>query len=86
MQYFARRHFLKAVRLAMMTTAGVTQLTMEKNKPAKIGEMRHASHMRQQGGHRDLPGTVGEVDHEKTGLIHLVASASIIGTFVHGTF
>jgi hypothetical protein len=65
MQYFARRDFLKAGRLAMMTTASVTQLTMEKNKPAKIAEIRHASHLMQQGGYGDLPGPVGEVDHEK---------------------
>ena len=86
MKHLARRNFLKAGGLAVRTTASMTPLTMEKNKPAKIAEMRHASHMRQQGGHRDLPGTVGEVDHEKTGLIHLFANASIIGTFVHGTF
>ena len=65
MKHLARRNFLKAGGLAVRTTASMTPLTMEKNKPAKIAEIRHASHLMQQDRYGDLPGPVGEVDHEK---------------------
>ena len=69
MKQRSRRDFLKAGGLAVVTTAGMTALAMEKNKPAKIAENRHASQLMQQDRYGDLPGPVGEVDHEKTGLI-----------------
>src|SRR5689334_2038998 len=71
MKPLSRRDFLKVGGLAFLGTAGATALTQ---RPA-TGQPEHShstnahssSHHLQQGDHGDLPGTVGEVDHEKNG-------------------
>jgi FtsP/CotA-like multicopper oxidase with cupredoxin domain len=67
-----RRDFLKAGGLAaVLGTAGVFTLNQnghEEHGPANESHQRsHTSHVLQQGEHGDLPGTVGEVNHEKNG-------------------
>src|SRR5688572_28914370 len=70
MKPLSRRDFLKVGGLAVLGTAGATALTQNnQNRPvAEDPNTVHLSHtMQQQGDHGDLPGTVGEVDHEKNG-------------------
>ena len=69
MKPLSRRDFLKVGGLAVLGTAGATALTQNKdNQPVIEGPSKvHPSHAMQQGDHGDLPGTVGEVDHEKNG-------------------
>jgi manganese oxidase len=69
MKPLSRRDFLRVGGLAFLGTAGATALTQ--NKVEHVHEISHdnlhTSHAMQQGDHGDLPGTVGEVDHEKNG-------------------
>src|SRR5215216_2815154 len=68
MKPLSRRDFLKVGSLAFLGTAGATALAQ--NKPEHVHtDQSHTltSHTMQQGDHGDLPGTVGEVDHEKNG-------------------
>jgi manganese oxidase len=68
MKPLSRRDFLKVGGLAVLGTAGATSLTQNRHQHAtNPPEEGHASHALQQGDHGDLPGTVGEVDHEKNG-------------------
>ena len=69
MKPLSRRDFLKVGGLAVLGTAGATALTQNNdNQPIIEGPGKvHPSHAMQQGDHGDLPGTVGEVDHEKNG-------------------
>jgi FtsP/CotA-like multicopper oxidase with cupredoxin domain len=69
MKPLSRRDFLKVGGLAFLGTAGATALTQQ-TKHDHVHENNnneYASHTMQQGDHGDLPGTVGEVDHEKNG-------------------
>ena len=69
MKPLSRRDFLKVGGLAFLGTAGATALTQQ-TKHDHVHENNsneHASHTMKQGDHGDLPGTVGEVDHEKNG-------------------
>src|SRR4030095_10905908 len=69
MKPLSRRDFLKVGGLAFLGTAGATALTQQ-SKHEHVHEnhkSEHTSHGTQQGDHGDLPGTVGEVDHEKNG-------------------
>src|SRR3989337_2452020 len=63
MKAISRRDFLKAGGLALVGTAGAVALNPQK------AQASHAGHPAIQMGHGDdpLPGTVGEVDHEKNG-------------------
>jgi manganese oxidase len=68
MKLLSRRDFLKVGGLAFITTAGATALTQNKHDHVhQDASNTHTSHTMQQGDHGDLPGTVGEVDHEKNG-------------------
>src|SRR5512139_384633 len=68
MKPLSRRDFLKVGGVAFVGTAGITALTQNNHKPATEEPHKvHSSRVMQQGDHGDLPGTVGEVDHEKNG-------------------
>ncbi|HMB21963.1 MAG TPA: multicopper oxidase domain-containing protein, partial [Anaerolineales bacterium] len=68
MKPLSRRDFLKVGGLAVIGTASATALTQNDHKHATEEPHKvHSSHVMQQGDHGDLPGTVGEVDHEKNG-------------------
>ena len=71
MKPLSRRDFLKVGGFAVLGTAGATTLTQRaQSHPHQQYEAPHevhTSHVMQQGDHGDLPGTVGEVDHEKNG-------------------
>ena len=68
MKHLSRRDFLKVGGLAVLGTAGVTTLTQNGHNHATDHPSEvHSSHVMQQGDHGDLPGTVGEVDHEANG-------------------
>ena len=68
MRPLSRRDFLKVGGLAVLGTAGATTFTQKGHNHATDHPAEaHTSHVMQQGGHGDLPGTVGEVDHEKNG-------------------
>src|SRR5215213_6431433 len=69
MRPLSRRDFLKVGGLAVLGTAGATALT-QPSQPEHVHENHndvHTAHAMQQADHGDLPGTVGEVDHEKNG-------------------
>ena len=64
----SRRDFLKAGGLTVLGTVGATALIQNNNtQAASNSHCAHTGHVMQQGDHGDLPGTVGEVDHEKNG-------------------
>ena len=71
MKPLSRRDFLKVGGFAVLGTGAATALTQQaqghqhhqEEPPTEV----HATHAMQQGEHGDLPGTVGEVDHEKNG-------------------
>ena len=68
MRYISRRDFLKVGGLAFLGTAGAsTALTHNNSVVHPEQSDPHATHMMQQGEHGDLPGTVGDVDHDKNG-------------------
>jgi FtsP/CotA-like multicopper oxidase with cupredoxin domain len=71
MKPLSRRDFLKVGGLAVIGTASATALAQNNqahpSEAAAVPHEAHRSHVMQQGGHGDLPGTVGEVDHEKNG-------------------
>src|SRR5512144_2401967 len=68
MKPFSRRDFLKVGGLAMLGTAGATALNQNKSEHShEETPTTRTAHAVQQGEHGDLPGTVGEVDHEKNG-------------------
>jgi FtsP/CotA-like multicopper oxidase with cupredoxin domain len=68
MKPLSRRDFLRVGGLAVLGTAGATALTQNNhNHSSKEPVQSHESHVMQQGDHGDLPGTVGEVDHERNG-------------------
>ncbi|MGZ9234217.1 MAG: multicopper oxidase domain-containing protein [Anaerolineales bacterium] len=70
MKPLSRRDFLKVGGLAFIGTAGATALTQNNQNHQHQAEQPNkmqSSHVMQQGDHGDLPGTVGEVDHEKNG-------------------
>src|SRR5689334_12649354 len=63
---FSRRDFLKAGGLAVLGTAGVAAVTQVNSKEGH----NHTQNVpvKQHDGHGDgLPGTMGEVNHEKNG-------------------
>src|SRR5690349_4986758 len=67
---FSRRDFLKAGGLAVLGTAGVAAVTQVNSKDSHEGHNHtgNAAPVKQHGDHGDgLPGTMGEVDHEKNG-------------------
>ena len=67
---FSRRDFIKVGGLALLGTAGAVtanQTSSANQDHAKPNKALHTSHVMQQGDHGDLPGTVGEVDHEANG-------------------
>jgi FtsP/CotA-like multicopper oxidase with cupredoxin domain len=65
---FSRRDFLKAGGLTVLGTVGASALVPNKNEQVdQNAHNGHSAHTLQQGDHGDLPGTVGEVDHEKNG-------------------
>src|SRR5689334_4501552 len=86
---FSRRDFLKVGGIAaFLGTAGV--VTLNKNGPNTGGDDGHnhhgsaeatPAHVMQQGEHGDLPGTVGEVNHEKNGF----NPTDILTDFDYGT-
>ena len=64
----SRRDFLKAGGLTMLGAVGANALTQNNRKDVNASSHDvSSSHSMQQGDHGDLPGTVGEVDHEKNG-------------------
>jgi FtsP/CotA-like multicopper oxidase with cupredoxin domain len=67
MKPLSRRDFLKMGGLAFLGTAGVTAINQTKHDEPhnnhSVPPMQHDD----QGHYGDLPGTVGEVDHEKNG-------------------
>ncbi len=64
----SRRDFLKMGGLAaVIGTTGVATLNRNNHNENTDQSKSHTSHAVQQGNHGDLPGTVGEVDHEKNG-------------------
>src|SRR5512140_226475 len=67
MKFLSRRDFIKVGGLALMTTAGATTLARNNDGNSIEPDRKHLAHAMQQGGHGDLPGTVGEVDHTKNG-------------------
>src|SRR5574341_99453 len=68
MKSLSRRDFLKMGGLAVLGTAGAKALTQNNHSHAVEDPQNiHMTHVMQQGDHGDLPGTVGEVDHEKNG-------------------
>ena len=68
MKPLSRRDFLKVGGLAVLGTAGATTLTRNNQQhTTDRPSQAHTSHVMQQGGHGDLPGTMGEVDHEANG-------------------
>src|SRR5512145_996803 len=68
MKLLSRRDFLKVGSLAFLGTAGATALVQKDRHPnMEVPHTWHSSHVMQQGDHGDLPGTVGEVDHEANG-------------------
>src|ERR671922_1831448 len=68
MKPLSRRDFLKVGGLAVLGTASATTLTQNSHQHSTVEPNPiHQSHVMQQGDHGDLPGTVGEVDHEKNG-------------------
>ena len=71
MKPLSRRDFLKVGGLAVLGTAGATTLAQNghQHAPDHPAEMppSHVMQQGEQGGHGDLPGTVGEVDHEANG-------------------
>jgi len=67
---FSRRDFLKMGGVAaIIGTTGVATLNGNNPNDHKNTNQNkiHTSHAMQQGDHGDLPGTVGEVDHEANG-------------------
>src|SRR5688500_14117436 len=70
MKPLSRRDFLKVGGVAVLGTAGATALAQKtpshQHQHDPLNEVQ-TSHLMQQGDHGDLPGTVGEVDHEKNG-------------------
>src|SRR5215204_3885063 len=65
---FSRRDFLKIGGLAaVLGSTGVVAFNKATPESNHAHNTIDASHTMQQGGHGDLPGTVGEVDHEKNG-------------------
>ncbi|HEX6269919.1 MAG TPA: twin-arginine translocation signal domain-containing protein, partial [Anaerolineales bacterium] len=67
MKPLSRRDFLKVGSLAVLGTAGATTLTQvnhkDHNQTRALPPLQHDG----QGHYGDLPGTVGEVDHQKNG-------------------
>jgi FtsP/CotA-like multicopper oxidase with cupredoxin domain len=66
MKPLTRRDFLKVGGLAVLGTAGAATLN-QNHQTADDPHKAHLSHGMQQDDHGDLPGTVGEVNHEKNG-------------------
>src|SRR6266536_5822206 len=64
MKSLTRRDFLKVGGLAFIGTASATALNQANHKDH---HQTHSSPPMQQGDHGNLPGTVGEVNHEKNG-------------------
>jgi len=65
---FSRRDFLKIGGLAaVLGTTGVISLNQSKPKSGHDHNDTFPTHAMQQGDHGDLPGIVGEVDHEANG-------------------
>ena len=60
MKPLSRRDFLKVGGLAFIGTASATALTQQdRTHNAQAPRNVHSAHVMQQGGHGDLPGTVG---------------------------
>lgn len=82
MKPLSRRDFLKVGGLAALTTAGAT--VMSQNRPSRDhqdGGHEPPTHVMPQGEHGDLPGTVGEVNHEQNGF----DPTEILTDFDYGT-
>jgi len=69
MKPLSRRDFLKVGGLTFLGTAGATTVLThgQQDHVHQDEDSGQMAHRMQQGGHGDLPGTVGEVDHEKNG-------------------
>ncbi|MEW6406952.1 MAG: twin-arginine translocation signal domain-containing protein, partial [Chloroflexota bacterium] len=69
MKPLSRRDFLKVGGLAVLGTAGATALTQQghQHPSTQAVSLDHQPHTMQQADHGDLPGTVGEVNHEANG-------------------
>ena len=68
---FSRRDFLKAGGLALLGTTGVAAIAQANHSDAHLLTHNHSANLTPtppHGGHDgNLPGTVGEVDHDKNG-------------------
>ena len=65
---FSRRDFLKIGGLAaVLGSTGIVAFNQKNTTNNHGHDGMDPSHAMQQGDHGDLPGTVGEVDHEKNG-------------------